>query len=460
LKRPPRRGKLDPMSTPLARSPRLLADARAIFDAAVAAVEPRAAVTAHLALDGDALVAGGRRLPLGGGRVRVVAVGKAAAPMAQAAEALIGERLADGICVTKHGHGAPLSRVQVRESGHPVPDAAGLAAADEVERFLRGGRPEDVVLCLVSGGASALLPSPASGLSLDDEQAVAKLLLACGADIVEMNAVRKHLSRLKGGLLARAARPARVVSLILSDVVGDPLDVIGSGPTVGDPTTYADALAVFARRGLLDRLPPAARARLEAGARGEVPETPQPGSDELSEVVNVLVGTNRLAVAAAAEKARALGYPPLVLSTTLTGETRHVAGTLAAVAREVTESGQPVRPPCCLLAGGETTVTVRGEGRGGRNQELALAAALALAGRPGVVLLSGGTDGTDGPTDAAGAIADGTTVERARAAGLDARAHLEGNDAYPLFSALDDLVMTGPTQTNVMDLQVILVGRG
>jgi hydroxypyruvate reductase len=338
-----------------------------------------------------------------------------------------------------------------------VPDEAGLAAAAEVESLLSGGRPGDLVLVLVSGGGSALLPAPAEGVTLAEKQAVTSLLLASGADIGEMNCVRKHLSRLKGGGMARRAAPARVATLVLSDVVGDPLDVIASGPTVPDPTTFADALEVLRRRGIAERVPPAVRARLEAGARGEIPETPKPGDPALRGGLPALVGTNRIAVAAAARRARALGFRPLVLSTTVTGEARDVAAVLAAVAREARGSGQPAAPPCCLLSGGEPTVTLRGKGKGGRNQELALAAALALEGIPGVALLSAGTDGSDGPTDAAGAICDGATAARARAAGLDPRRHLEENDAYPLFAALGDLVVTGPTQTNVMDLHAALV---
>ena len=438
---------------------RLRADARDIFGAGLRAVEPRAAVRAHLRLDGDAVMVGSTRFPLSPtGRVRVVAVGKAAAPMAQEAEAILGPRLCEGIAVTKRGHGVALERVLLRESGHPIPDAAGLAATAEVERLLADGRPQDLVLCLVSGGASALLPSPAPGLGLAEEQAVAALLLACGADIAEANAVRKHLSRLKGGGLVRAARPAGAAGLILSDVVGDPLDVVGSGPTVADPTTYSDALAVFARRGLLDRLPTAVRARLEAGTRGELPETPKPGSAEMDGVANVLVGTNRIALLAAAERARALGYRTLVLSSTLTGEAREVGAVVAALARELRASGNPVPPPACLLAGGETTVIVRGNGVGGRNQECALAAAIGIAGLARLVVLSAGTDGTDGPTDAAGAVADGETVARAREVGLDALDHLDRNDAYPFFAALGDHVVTGPTRTNVADLLVVLAG--
>jgi glycerate 2-kinase len=446
-----------PVRAPSPDLERLRAHARDVFCAGLRAVEPRAAIRAHLRFEGDAVSVGSARLPLSSAaRLRLVAVGKAAAPMAQEAEAIFGPSLREGIAVTKRGHGAPLERVLLMDAGHPIPDEAGLAAAAAVERLLADGRPEDLVLCLVSGGASALLPSPAPGLGLAEEREVGALLLACGADIAEVNAVRKHLSRLKGGGLVRAARPARVAGLILSDVVGDPLDVVGSGPTVADPTTYADALAVFARRGLLDRLPPAARARLEAGARGDLPETPKPGAAEMDGVPNALVGTNRVALLAAAERARALGYRTLALSSTLTGEAREVGGVVAALARELRASGNPVPPPACLLAGGETTVTLRGAGVGGRNQECALAAAVGIAGLERLVVLSAGTDGTDGPTDAAGAVADGETVARAREAGLDARDHLDRNDAYPLFAALGDHVVTGPTMTNVADLLVVL----
>jgi hydroxypyruvate reductase len=440
-------------------SSRLRADARAVFDAAVAAVDPFRAVHRNLALRRGAVRVGGRKVALGAGaRLVAVAVGKAAAPMMAAAEAVLGDRLAAGLCVTKRGYGRSLSRARLLEAGHPVPDEAGLAAAGEVEALLAGGREGDLVLVLISGGGSALLPAPAQGVTLAEKQSVTSLLLASGADIGEMNCVRKHLSRLKGGGLCRRAAPARVATLVLSDVVGDPLDVVASGPTVPDPTTFADALAVLDRRGLRERVPPAALARLEAGARGEIPETPKPGDPVFRGGPPLLVGSNRIAVEAGARRARSLGYRPVVLSTSVTGEAREVAQVLAAVAREARASGRPARPPCCLLSGGEPTVTLRGGGKGGRSQELALSAALALEGVAGVALLSAGTDGTDGPTDAAGAICDGATAARARALGLDPRRHLDGNDAYPLFAALGDLVVTGPTQTNVMDLHVIAVG--
>jgi len=436
-----------------------MAGARSVFEAAVAAVDPGEVVRRSLRAHGRALSVGGAALPLRpGGRLRALAVGKAAVPMLAAAEHILGERLSAGLAVTKHGHGEPLARSRVLESGHPVPDEAGLVASREVELLLTGLSPHDLVLVLVSGGGSALLPAPVEGITLAEKQAVTSLLLASGADIGEMNCVRKHLSRLKGGGLARQAAPARVATILLSDVVGDRLDVIASGPTVPDPTTFADALAVLRRRALFDRVPGAVRRHLETGARGLLPETPKAGDPLFAGAVHHLAGSNRVAVAAAARQARALGYRPLLLTTSVTGEAREVAAVLAALCREVRQSGHPARPPCCLLSGGEPTVTLRGQGKGGRNQELALAAALGIEGLAEVALLSAGTDGTDGPTDAAGAICDGTTLARARALGLDPRRHLAENDAYPFFAALGDLVLTGPTRTNVMDLQVVLVG--
>jgi hydroxypyruvate reductase len=317
---------------------------------------------------------------------------------------------------------------------------------------VRGG---DLVLAVISGGGSALLTLPASDLSLDDLQATTGLLLRSGATIVELNTVRKHLSQIKGGGLARSAGRAQVVSLVLSDVVGDPLDAIASGPLVPDPTTFEDAWQVLARYDLVAQVPAAVRQRLAAGRRGEVPETPKPGAAIFGRVQTVVVGNNRLAAEAAVEAARAWRLNALLLSTFVEGEAREVARVAAALARELVACNRPVARPACLVWGGETTVTVQGGGRGGRNQELALAAALALAGVPGVVLVALGTDGTDGPTDAAGAVATGQTVARARALDLDARAHLADNDAYPFFDALGDLIRTGPTGTNVNDLLFI-----
>ena len=433
--------------------------ARQIFAAALAAVDPQVAVRNHLHWDGHQLCCDALSLPLGnGGRIFVVAVGKAAAAMAAAAEEILGPRLYAGLVVTKDGHGQPLQVCQLLEASHPLPDDRGVAAAAAVERLLTATTAADLVLCLLSGGASALLPAPVAGMALEEKIQLTRDLLASGASIDEINCVRKHLSRLKGGGLLRAAAPARCLALILSDVVGDPLDVIASGPTVADPTTYADAWALLERYQLLARLPAGCRDHLLAGCRGQRPETLKPGDPLLQRVANQLIGSNRLAVQAAAACARALGWTPLILTTSLEGETRPVAAMHAAIAREIRHSGQPLAPPVALLSGGETTVTLDSRsGKGGRNQEFALAAAVALAGMAEVLVLSGGTDGTDGPTDAAGALADGTSVARAAALGLSARHHLERHDAYPLFAALDDLLLTGPTQTNVMDLHLLLV---
>jgi hydroxypyruvate reductase len=378
--------------------------------------------------------------------------------MARAVEQVFGARVAGGLVVTKYGHGEPLRRVELREAGHPVPDQAGVEASRELAARLGAVQAGDLVICVISGGGSALLPSPAEGIALAQKQEVTRLLLGCGATIDEINCVRKHLSTVKGGGLARLAQPAALLTLILSDVVGDPLDVIASGPTVPDPTTFAAAREVLARRGLTDQVPAAVRARLEAGARGELPETPKPGDPVFARAMNVMVGSNALAMTAAARRARALGYRPLVLSTTVTGETREVAAVHAAIARELAATGQPLRRPACILTGGETTVTLRGTGKGGRNQEFALAAALGIQGLERVAVLSAGTDGNDGPTDAAGAFVAGDTVARARSAGLDPVGALDGHDAYPFFEALGDLVVTGPTRTNVMDLRLILAG--
>jgi hydroxypyruvate reductase len=378
--------------------------------------------------------------------------------MARAVERLLGARVRGGLINVKDGHLARLRRIELNECGHPVPDARGVGGAQRIAEIARGAGARDLVVCLISGGASALMPMPAPPVTLEEKQATTKLLLACGANIHEINAVRKHISLIKGGQLARLACPAEVLSLLLSDVIGDDLDVIGSGPTAPDASTFAGARAILEKYGLWERIPAAARERIEGGGRGEIAETPKPGDPVFERTTNLVVGSNRLAVDAAARKARELGLRPLVLSTLIEGETRDVARMHAAIAREILASGRPAKPPVCLISGGETTVTLRGSGLGGRNQEFALAAAIDLAGSDGVVVLSGGTDGTDGPTDAAGAIADGATLGRAEGLGLDARRSLAENDSYHFFEALGDLVKTGPTGTNVMDVRLVLVG--
>lgn len=435
-------------------------DATDIFLAGVAAVEPGRAVADHLSLRGKTLIAGQEEISLEPGtRIFVVGAGKAGAPMAAAVERVLGELIYRGLVVVKYGHLAPVRQVLIREAAHPVPDTAGMSASLEMRKLLEEADEGDLVICLLSGGGSALLPCPSSPVTLADKQTVTNLLLASGADIGEINCVRKHLSLLKGGGLARAAYPARVVTLILSDVVGDPLDVIASGPTVGDPTTFSDALAILDRYQLTEKVPATVLTYLSDGAGGHYPETPKPGDPEMEGVINILVGTNTIAVNAAQVKAESLGYNTTVLSTSVTGDTRDAAASHVTEARKIVSRSHLIPPPACVLSGGETTVTIRGDGKGGRNQEFALAAGIGIDGLEGVVILSGGTDGTDGPTDAAGAIADGTTAARARDLGMDPGAYLEDNDAYHFFQQLGDLLITGPTLTNVMDLRVVLVGK-
>jgi len=425
--------------------------------AALAAVEPGAAVRRFVRRQGERLIAAGRVYDLAAvEQVRVVGAGKAAAAMAAALHSILGDRLSGGLAVTKVGHAPPgAGPIELVEAGHPLPDEAGVAAARRMAGLLAGGTGRDLVLAIISGGGSALLALPAEGISLADLQATTGLLLRSGATIVEMNAVRKHLSQVKGGGLARLAAPSPLIGLILSDVVGDPLDAIASGPTAPDPTTFADAWAALERYDLAGRVPAPVRDRLQAGRRGDIPETPKPGDPLFDRVHNVVVGSNRLAAEAAVEEARRWGLNALLLSTSVEGEARQVARVAAALAREVAHHDRPAPRPACLVWGGETTVTVRGTGRGGRNQELALAAALALDGVPNVLLAALGTDGTDGPTDAAGAVVTGETAARARAQGLDAATHLTNNDAYSFFDALGDLIRPGPTGTNVNDLLFI-----
>lgn len=421
--------------------------ALAIFRAAVEAADPRRTVKAALEKEDLSRFR----------RIFVVGAGKASAAMAQAAEQALGRRIAGGWINTKDGHLAPLKRITLHEASHPVPDARGVAGARRIAEIAAQAQEGDLLLCLISGGGSALLPLPLDPVSLEEKQETTRLLLACGATIHEINAVRKHLSAIKGGRLARLAQPATVLALLLSDVVGDPLDVIGSGPTAPDTSTFASAWAVIEKYGLQAKIPRTARRLLEDGLAGKVEETPKPGDPCFRRTRNVIVGSNRLAVDAAARKARELGYRPLVLSTTIEGETRDIAAMHAAIAREIAATGRPARPPVCVISGGETTVTLRGKGLGGRNQEFALAAAIALEGVPGVLAFSAGTDGTDGPTDAAGAMADGETLRRAAALGIDARRALQDNDSYRFFQPLGDLVITGPTGTNVMDVRLMLV---
>ncbi len=381
-------------------------------------------------------------------RILVVGAGKASGAMAHALEGVLGDRISTGVVVVKDGYTAPTRKIKLLEAGHPIPDERGLRAADEILALARSATADDLVIVLISGGGSALTPCPAPPITFEEKQALTRLLLAAGANINELNAVRKHCSLFKGGRLAQAAGPAPVLALILSDVIGDPLDVIASGPTAPDQTTYADALAILDRFGLRAEAPGAVVKHLERGARGEIPETPKA---VFRRVQNRVIGNNRLVVEAAVREAEALGFRPSFVTRALSGEARAVAKEFCGLATSVTS-------PACLIAGGETTVTVRGKGKGGRCQEFALAAALAIQGMEDVLVLAAGTDGTDGPTDAAGALADGNTITNAARRNLDAHASLESNDSYRFFSDLGDLIITGPTKTNLLDLYLLLVG--
>jgi hydroxypyruvate reductase len=352
----------------------------------------------------------------------------------------------------RYGHAAPTRFITIREAGHPVPDAAGVQATREIVELVEWADERDLVVCVISGGGSALLTLPAEGISLEDMRHTTDALLRSGATINEINIVRKRLDAVKGGGLARMAAPARVITLILSDVVGNPLDAIASGPTVPDTSTWADAAEVLDRYALWAHVPAAVARRLRAGAVGDLPDTPKPGDPLFERTQTVVVGSNLLACEAVAEAAAASGLQTLVLSTYVEGEAREAGRVLAGVLREIDASGHPLRRPCVVIAGGETTVTVRGQGRGGRNQELALSAAFSLRGVKDVLLASIGTDGNDGPTDAAGAWVDGTTLERAAALGLEPQRFLADNNSYEFFDRLGDLIRTGPTNTNVNDL--------
>ena len=433
-------------------------DALEIFQAGVNAVDPAHAIKKHLKIEGDRLSAGEIAYDLSNfDKISVIGAGKASAAMARAMEEILGNRLDSGLINTKYGHAVSLDLVQVTEAGHPVPDDAGFRGAQKIVRLLEPMDKKDLVLFLISGGGSALLPFPYVGLTLEDKQHVTKILLSVGANIHEINTLRKHLSQVKGGRLAKIAHPATLVSFILSDVIGDDLDSIASGPTVPDHSTFEDCLKIVEKYQIYERIPPAAVEIIQKGVRGEIEETPRPGNPVFERTQNLIIGSNILAVRAAERKASELGYNTLILSTFIEGETRDVAGVHAAIAKEILSSENPIKRPACVISGGETTVTIRGKGKGGRNQEFSLAGAMDIDGMKNVVLLSAGTDGTDGPTDAAGAIAEGTTVARAKKLGMDPSHYLRENDSYHFFEALDDLIITGPTHTNVMDLRIVLV---
>ncbi|EHJ46423.1 Hydroxypyruvate reductase [Solidesulfovibrio carbinoliphilus subsp. oakridgensis] len=446
-----------------------LAEAEAIFRAGLARVDPLAMMERVLSLTGDVLRVATEtechQYDLAGvKRIFVLGAGKASARMALGLERLLGDRITAGVVAVKEGYRERLSRVRLLEASHPVPDARGVAAAREVLAMARQAGPDDLVIVLVSGGGSAILAAPVDlpgrRLTLADKQETTRVLLASGATIQEINCVRKKLSAVKGGRLAAAISPARCLGLLLSDVVGDDLDVIASGPTVADPTTGADALAVLARYGVTDKVAPEALAVLDDVAAGRAPDTPKPGDPVFARTRTVLVGTNFQALLAARDKAREFGYDTVVLTSHLTGEAREMANLFLGMARDIAEYGVPLSRPACVIAGGETTVTLRGPGKGGRNQEMALAFLAGLARQAKsaeeAVFLAASTDGSDGPTDATGAFASLDILRRGLELGLDPALYLVENDAYHYFEAVGRLLKTGPTNTNVCDIKVLL----
>lgn len=448
------------MNEPRDRTGELERAVELIFRSALRAVHGEHVVRQALGRRGELITIAGEEIVIAaGGRLMLLGIGKAAAPMAAAAEAVLGERLDRGCVITKYGHAMPLARCQVFEAAHPVPDTAGVAATQQVLGEIDALGKDDVLLTLISGGASALFVAPAPGVALEDLQQLTHRLLAAGASIDEINSVRKHCSQCSGGRLAYRAAPARVRALIISDVVGDDLSAIASGPTTADPTTYRQAVEVLERYGLRGKVPARVLEYLESGVAGEVPETPKYGGADFANVRNVIIANNASALDAAADSAASLGFAVHRLARPLSGEARQAGQSLAELAAEVRRRGRPVSEPACLLAGGETTVRVHGAGRGGRNQECALAAVQSLAGLENAVLLCAGTDGQDGSTTAAGAMVSGLTWERAGMLGLPPGEFLDRNDSCTFFERAGGHLITGPTRTNVMDIAILLLDR-
>ena len=413
---------------------------QAMFEAAVAAAQATTTIAAHLPSPPK-------------GRTIVIGAGKASGAMAQAFEKNWKGKIDVGLVLTRYDYGLPCEHIEIVEASHPVPDAAGQQAAARIREVVQGLSADDLVICLISGGGSSLLSQPASGLTLEDKQDINKRLLKSGATISEMNCVRKHLSTIKGGQLAAACAPAKVFTLLISDVPGDDPSSIASGPTVPDPTTFADAQAIIDKYQIDG--PPAV---LEHIRKAEV-ETPKPGDSCFDNTETHMIAAPQMSLEAAAEVAREHGYTPLILGDSIEGEASDVALVHAGIAQQVVRHGQPVQAPCVLLSGGETTVTVRGKGRGGRNAEFALALAVALNGMENVYAIACDTDGIDGTEDNAGAIVTPDTLKRAEAKGLNAKAYLANNDGYSFFEGLEDLVITGPTFTNVNDLRAIIINQ-
>ena len=433
-------------------------DAVKIFYKALKAVQSGTAIKRYCKFDGKTLFIGHRSYHLSRYKnLYILGSGKATAPMAAAIENIIDEKITGGIITVKFGHVADLKHINLIEAGHPIPDENGIRGASAILNLAKIAKEDDLILCLISGGGSALLPFPYNGLTLKNKQDTIKILLSCGATIHEINTIRKHISKIKGGRLAQAAYPATLVTLILSDVVGDDLDVIASGPTVPDSSSFYDCKNIFRKFNIIDKIPQNILNHIESGISGEIDETPKPHDPVFDKTYNLIIGNNFESLMSAKEKAENIGYNVLILSSMIEGETRFIAQVHGAIAKEIIKTGNPLPLPACILSGGETTVTISGNGFGGRNQEFALSASIDISGKKNIVMLSGGTDGTDGPTDAAGAFSDTFTLKRAEEMGLNPYRFLANNDSYHFFQKLGDLFITGPTNTNVMDLRIVLV---
>lgn len=438
-------------------------EAKEIFVSSLKAVDPYQAVKRFVRVEDDRLTLGMEgqssiKLDLVKyDRISLVGGGKATAPMARAIEELLGSMIGKGMINVKYGFTEELAITEIIEAGHPLPDQKGVEGTRKIIDFLLKAGEKDLIFSLISGGGSALLPQPAGDITLEEKQELTRSLLECGASIDEINAVRKHISSSKGGQMARVSFPATVVNLMLSDVVADKMDVIASGPFVPDRSTFKEVWDILEKYGLKD-IPGTIQGHLKAGLEGRIPETPKTNDSIFDPVLNLIVGSNIIALEAARDKAEKMGYQTLILSSMVEGETREVARVHAAIAKEILKTGRPISSPACIISGGETTVTIHGKGLGGRNQEFCLAAALDLVELPSrVVILSGGTDGNDGPTDAAGAMVDPYTVRRGKELGMKAIDFLTNNDAYNFFKKTNELLITGPTNTNVMDVRVVLV---
>ena len=439
--------------------PNLRKHADEIFKYVLDLLDPEQLVRSKVGIHGSTLVVEKREYDLSNyENIYVVGGGKACAPMAKAMEGILGDKIDSGIIVVKYNHGLPLRKIKTVEASHPIPDESGKRGTSGILKLLSKTGEKDLIICLISGGGSALLVQPHKEITLQDIQTTSAELLACGATIDEINTIRKHLSSIKGGQLAKVAYPSALITLILSDVVGDPMDIIASGPTVPDESTFEDAYTIIQKYSLEEKLPSSVCEFLRSGKMGKIEETPETGNKIFDNTQNVIVGSNKIALEAAENKAKDLGYNTIIISSLVEGESREAAKFFAAIAREVSRTGTPVTKPACIIAGGETTVIIHGEGKGGRNQEFALSAAMEIEGCEGIVILSAGTDGTDGPTDATGAIVDFNTCKDAREKfRLSPEEYLKNNDSYNFFKKTGEHIITGPTMTNVMDIMISLI---